>query len=812
MNENEVLLRVEEAIQNNKLDLFFFENNFESAREEYIWNTAKRLVNVWKLCQNNVNIKVDFECALRNFLLLVKRELRIPKYIPSNRFTDFGLNIEEESGRIWVTLNLPDFTNNVLVKQLYMQDLEEGKVDREHNLSTNEYIKSLTGFDCFKSDEQKLSVIGSLRVPDGYSCLVSMTTGGGKSLITQTVAYQSVGLTIVIVPTISLMLDQYSNAKKIINSEVEGEIFFYHSESSLDEFVISLNNKRAKLLFVSPESLITNQVLRAALLKANGEKYLRNIIVDEAHIVVEWGSSFRIDFQCLDAFRKMLMRENEAIRTYLLSATYSDETIRQLKLFYGGNDKWIEIRCEKLRHETRFDIIKCDSYSEKRSRILTAIDLLPHPMIVYVQSPDEAEHLKEILFDRGYNNVNTFTGKTANSNRLQIINQWKSGEFDLMIATCAFGVGVDKKDVRTVLHTYVPENPNKYYQEAGRGGRDSLPCLSTMIYIEKDIDSAFAFLNKVITTEKLIGRWFSMLKSNRTIPLHDSKYLVDTYVKPNYNTDEEYFDSISNQDINWNVYVILFLRRNGLITIDDIQYTNSKYVFYITVLDRKILSNTSESVVSIDKIRNDEWGKTEYDFYLMKRNLSLAGKCCWSEMFTDIYSNTDDYCAGCNHHIDIIDIEDSRTLRKGISKPLSKCKAQIINDMNNSKCMLFINSNYSNKILQVIQNGLNVLVASDEYIANLKVQGEDNTSLLYCNYSDFSSLISRNKFFISGGVAICIPDDLSMQNRLVNIIENNNSHDDVRYILFSNKDYFITNKGKKLSELQMIQYCSPEFM
>ena len=133
-----------------------------------------------------------------------------------------------------------------------------------------------------------------------------------------------------------------------------------------------------------------------------------------------------------------------------------------------------------------------------------------------------------------------------------------------MIATCAFGVGVDKKNVRTVLHTYVPENPNKYYQEAGRGGRDGLPCLSCMIYTNQDVDSAFNFVSKVITTEKLIGRWFSMLNSNKTQPLLDSRYLIDTYVKPDYNTDEEYIDSISNKDINWNVYVILFLRQKWI--------------------------------------------------------------------------------------------------------------------------------------------------------------------------------------------------------------------------------------------------------
>lgn len=217
-----------------------------------------------------------------------------------------------------------------------------------------------------------------------------------------------------------------------------------------------------------------------------------------------------------------------------------------------------------------------------------------------------------------------------------------------------------------MLHTYIPENPNKYYQEAGRGGRDGLPCLSTIIYTNQDVDSAFNFVSKVITTEKLIGRWFSMLLSTKTQPLHNSQYMIDTYVKPNYNSDEEFIDLISSQDINWNVYVILFLRRNGFITIDDIQYVNHKYIFYITVLERKILSNNEETFSIIDHVRNNEWKNTEHEFLLMRNNLNKVGKCCWSDMFTKIYRKTSDYCAGCNEHTEIINFEDLKTLKVDI--------------------------------------------------------------------------------------------------------------------------------------------------
>lgn len=564
-------------------------------------------------------------------------------------------------------------------------------------------------------------------------------------------------------------------------------------------------------MFVSPESLIKNKNLREKIEDVNRNHYLKNIVVDEAHIIIEWGSSFRIDFQCLDALRKNFIADNNELRTFLLSATYSDETIRQLKMFYSTMDRWIEIRCERLRHETRFDIIKCDNYGEKSKKIFDAIVFLPRPMIVYVKSPNDAEKLKNKLAICGFENMRTFTGLTNRDQRKQIINDWKNGNFDLMIATCAFGVGVDKKDVRTVLHTYIPENPNKYYQEAGRGGRDGLPSLSTVIYTNQDVDSAFNFVSKVITTEKLLGRWFSMLHSTKTQPLYNSKYLIDTYVKPEYNADEEFIDSISSQDVNWNVNVILFLRRNGFISIDDIQYEDNKYVFYITVIERKILSNNQNTISLIGDVRDLEWEKTEHEFLLMKNNLSKVGKRCWSDMFTKIYRKTLDYCAGCNEHTYIVDSEDAKTLKADINSPLAEIKQDLKEYMFGAKCMLSVNRNCEQDIIETMEMGINVFVSNDTMIENLiEITSQEvsvHPDLFTCNYLEFIELITSNKYYMSGVIGVYMPKEIPLQNRLVNIIEKCIKNDNMRFILFSKDDLYIVNKNKKLSELAIIQYC-----
>lgn len=806
MSDIEIHELVENYICGKNFDLLDLPCLCKDSMEQYKFYTAIRLGRIWKKQQKNSMYKIDFECSLRNYLLLMKRDIVISEYEPSERFTEFGLSRDNNTGRIWASLLLPEFSNKNLVKQLYMQNIEREKIDKVHNLTTNSYIHSLTGFDKFKSNEQKMAVMGALKTPKGYSCLVSMTTGGGKSLITQTVSYQETGLTIVIVPTVSLMLDQYSNAKAIIKSDTDDEIFYYHSESHLGEFFKSLEQKKARILFVSPESLIKNTELREKIEKANEEKYLKNIIIDEAHIVIEWGSSFRIDFQCLDAMRKNLMIVNKDLRTFLLSATYSDETIRQLKLFYSNDNKWIEIRCEHLRHETRFDIIPCSDFGEKSKKVFQAIDLLPRPMIVYVNSPDNAERLKTRLMERGLNNVYTFTGNTGNEQRKKIIDSWKHNEFDLLIATCAFGVGVDKRDVRTVLHTYVPENPNKYYQEAGRGGRDGLPCLSAMIYTPQDVDSAFAFVSKVITTEKLLGRWFSMIHSNRTQPLLNARYMIDTYVKPKYNENEEFIDSISNQDINWNVYVILFLRRNGLVSIDDIQYVNNKYIFYITILDRQLLLDNEDTRKKIDTLRNEEWKKAEYEFKLMKKSLNHVGKSCWSSMFNKIYRKTDEYCAGCNEHFDIVNFEDNQTLKTNIDGPLSTISGELEEFSYGSRCMLVLSRCGIASMLVLIEKKIDVIVADDEDIEKLNSNIKNAGSrLLYCNYVDFMELTTSSKYYVSGSVAIYIPKDSSIQRRIINIVENNIKKYEIKYFLYSDEDYYLTFKNKNLTEV----ICGP---
>lgn len=762
--------------------------------------SAYRLVLNWMKYKNNQVSKNDFECSLRNYLLVLNTDIEIRDYQLSDENT-YGLRYNY--GKIIAKYALPDYVNSTFVKSAFLNGYVQSNNKSRYLIPTSPFVEQLTGYSQYKSVEQQIAVQGAFNVPNGYTALISMLTGGGKSLITQTVSYQfEESLTIIIVPTISLMIDQERSAKATINSDVDNEIYSYYS--GCDEKIVleAIQSRRARMLFISPEALIKNKRIQSAVTEINDCGYLRNLVIDEAHIVVEWGSLFRVDFQCMDAFRKKLMLTNPDLRTFLLSATYSDDTVKQLKMFYSTDNKFIEIRLDKLRKEPRFNVIKASTYTDKQSKSLELIDLLPRPIIVYVKSPSDAENLNQKLVDVGYKNVRTFTGKTSSNERELLINQWVNNEFEVMIATCAFGVGVDKKDVRTVLHLYVPENPNKYYQECGRGGRDGLPCLSVILYTEDDVNSAFQFTQKVLTTEKLEGRWFSMLDSFKAERIVSNDTIrINTSVAPSYRTDDFYIE-VSDANIGWNVYVILLLRRRGLITIEQVEIDDSSYIFTVHVIKKEITFKSEETTKIFEEVREEEYKRITDDFFMMKNALKNVHKHCLADMFTKIYSYTEEYCAGCDAHENVQDDESISINIKNLSEPKSKISSNVLSIMESSGELLILlkGRNISDVLKTIIDSGINMLVLSNEFIKKhypIEINC-NNKNLFIMSFDEFLELCSfNNTYFVSGCIAFVI-ENHSQFNCVHEAIARKKK---TKCIYISDEDIYIKYRKKNMSEI-----------
>lgn len=765
---------------------------------------AERMINAYQRFMSNQTFEkqIEFECSLRNFLLFLKTSVTIKDY---NLLTPncFGLKVNYSNDSIYANFELPNYVNETFVRTIFDNQQVQKVADDTAIKVVNPYIYKLTKqkFMTFKSIEQQLAVIGALRVPAGYTAMVAMSTGGGKSLITQTVSYQyDNGLTIIIVPTISLMLDQQRNTSSIIKPDNKKEIMYYHSGCNVDELISALDKNLVRMLFISPEALIKNIRIQDSILKANSKGYLKNLVIDEAHIIIEWGASFRVDFQCLDSFKRLLVKDNPSLRTYLLSATFSKKVVDNLKMFYGDDDRWIEIRLDALRKEPRFDIIKCNSYTEKHDRIKELVCKLPRPMIIYVNSPDDAEKVQHELAKVGFDNTRIFTGKTKSIDRERIINEWISDKFDLMIATCAFGVGVDKKDVRTVIHSYIPSSADQYYQECGRGGRDGLPCLSVMLYTDDDIKATMSMTQKVLTVEKLCGRWFSMLNNRKTNIRLDS-IVIDTSVKPNYSDTDSFYVDVNNADITWNVYVILLLRRARMIEITDVKYSDDRYIFNIRLIDKRIRFDCEQTIEIFNSIRDDESKSIYMEIKELTSKLRRVGKSCWSSMFNDIYLLTEEYCAGCNNHNDIRSERGNHfPLKKPIFYPVSIPEGKLCDVMTGTKEMLIICEEDSYEIIQNLLIGADIIIIPDESeLAFRLLNSKIIKPTQYCmGYSEFFDLSRMNSYYyLSGNIVFYIGDDQELAERVLNI-----SHDkEYNRVYVVNSDFYIAKRNKNISEL-----------
>jgi ATP-dependent DNA helicase RecQ len=763
-NQSEIEILVEKYIGGKLEKLVIDYNIAENVVDMFALKTVKRLFIAYELYKESSSFYDDFLLALREYLLVFKTSISLPFSIPKTN--DYAISFDDDKQRYFASLQLPDRVITDFVNQVYSGNAPK-ETESGYILTTDPFIYHLTGFSAFKTHAQKLSVYGALNTPDGYTTLVSLPTGGGKSLITQTISYQKDGLTIVIVPTVSLAIDQVRVAKQIIkNHDVDAEIFSYSSDVDAAPIIKAIKDQVAKILFISPEALINNQGFKNAISEANKKRYLKNIVIDEAHIVIDWGASFRVDYQCLESWRKNLVFSNPNLRTVLLSATFEEKSIDLLKSFFSQEDKWIEVRCDELRHEPRYMVINNKSYLAKQKKLIELVKKLPHPMIIYVARPVEADELKQLLNENGINNVMTFTGLTINFKRRKLIDEWVDDKFEIMIATSAFGVGVDKPDIRTIIHTYIPENPNAYYQELGRGGRDRLPCLSVLCLYTKDEKIGRNRISKrVLTTEKLIGRWDSIYNNVNSRRL-DNKIYIDTTIKPNYALDPMDDSPTSDTDMNWNLYVLLFLRRYGLIRIDDVTTENGKYIFIIQILDDTLRSTDDSLTNVINYYRSLEWESFSVAYSRMVSATKKVDSECISEMFYDTYQKVSEYCAGCNAHTTAI-IRDSRDypLKVPVREPKKVINPEAMAFIGDGDDMAIIAPNNAviHTLEVLVKKGVStVILMNDETASTCDdiICKLDARNMFIVGEEELLGLIKRSAYyFISGVVAVIYPVD-----------------------------------------------------
>ncbi|MCA3757237.1 MAG: ATP-dependent DNA helicase RecQ [Phenylobacterium sp.] len=338
--------------------------------------------------------------------------------------------------------------------------------------------------DAYRSETQKAAVHALLTMPPGGALMVSMPTGSGKSLLFQIAplwwrAQDPGASVIVITPTIALAEDHERTLQGLPGLEstraLTGGLGIRDRKEILDAF----RRGEIPVLLLSPEAAFGSA--REALLEAAlpaSEKHglkarLMGVFVDEAHIIESWGRTFRPDFQRLPAMVAALRMRNPDLCTVLLSATLTAAARDVLRQGYGGED-WLEIHAGVPRYDFDLVVRPFEDSAERDAAVLTVIDRAPRPAIVYTTEVEKAAELHhQLITSRSYGRVALFTGEVSDAaERRRIVRDWAKGDLDLVVATSAFGLGVDKANVRAVIHACLPESPARFYQEIGRASRD----------------------------------------------------------------------------------------------------------------------------------------------------------------------------------------------------------------------------------------------------------------------------------------------------------------------------------------------------
>jgi len=361
-------------------------------------------------------------------------------------------------------------------------------------------LKKYFGFDNYRTyGGEPLQENAVKAAVDNKSLLAVFPTGGGKSITFQVPALMAgetvKGLTVVISPLQSLMKDQVDNLEKNQITEavtINGLLDPIERAKS----IARVQDGRASILYISPESLRSKTIEKILL----GRKIIR-FVIDEAHCFSSWGQDFRVDYLYIGDFIKSLQEMKnleEKIPVSCFTATAKQKVIEDICAYFKEKlGIKLEIFPSKAtRTNLQYKVFEKDDDEEKYNAVRDLITEKDCPTIIYVSRTKRAKDLSERLKEDGFN-ARAFHGKMESQDKTENQNAFIAGEAQIMVATSAFGMGVDKKDVGMVIHYEISDSLENYVQEAGRAGRDeNIHADCYVLFNEEDLSKHFILLNQ----------------------------------------------------------------------------------------------------------------------------------------------------------------------------------------------------------------------------------------------------------------------------------------------------------------------------
>ena len=468
----------------------------------------------------------------------------------------------------------PDWLSDITgqTDDIFQPEHQAEQVRNDATLPMDPFLSEVTGYTDYFCPGQREALLSALFMRPSDSLIINLPTGSGKSLVAQApvlVRGRSAGLTLVVVPTNALALDLERRTRELLQEEDAGqtpqELAWIGGRIDEDREVIKqrIRSGSQGILFASPEAVCAP--LLKSLYIAAEKGLIAYLVIDEAHLIAQWGDAFRPAFQQLSGVRRGLLEvcPGEQFRTLLLSATFSQQIMETLKALFGPNQNITMVSSVHLRPEPRYFSYRCTDLDDKKARIGELIRHVPRPFILYTTKRKDAKDWFQRLYRADFQRIACVHGETPNAKREQIIRDWVEDRIDGVVATSAFGVGMDKSDVRTVIHAALPETLDRFYQEVGRGGRDGCACLSITLFDTQDIGIA-----KGMTTPTLIGdekgfeRWRTLYREAERDSEDKDVRLVDLRKRPGHQSQESEY----NRD--WNMRTLILLARAGLIQLE----------------------------------------------------------------------------------------------------------------------------------------------------------------------------------------------------------------------------------------------------
>lgn len=414
----------------------------------------------------------------------------------------------------WVLKNYPGVEQ--IMFRLRNKPCVSGCAYCNNVLNIHKGLKKFFGFDSFRTyGGEPLQEKAVKAAVDNKSLLAVFPTGGGKSITFQVPALMSgetsKALTVVISPLQSLMKDQVDNLEKLGITEavtINGLLDPIERAKSFER----IEDGSASILYISPESLRSKTIEKLIL----GRKVAR-FVIDEAHCFSSWGQDFRVDYLYIGDFIKSVQKKKnlgEAIPVSCFTATAKQKVIEDIRDYFKEKLSInLELYTSKVsRTNLQYKVIEKGGEEEKYQAVRDLIEEKNCPTIIYVSRTRKAYLLAERLTKDGFN-AKPYHGKMDKQEKSENQDAFLNGETQIMVATSAFGMGVDKKDVGMVIHYEISDSLENYIQEAGRAGRDEhIVADCFVLFNEEDLSKHFILLNQTKLSIKEIQQVWKAIK------------------------------------------------------------------------------------------------------------------------------------------------------------------------------------------------------------------------------------------------------------------------------------------------------------